>query len=354
MAQEKTPVRNIASVKKVTFKSIFMQWEWMLVAVLLIINLVNMSLSPNYLNYDNLMNAMMVFLDKAIMAFPMMMVLLLGEIDISVASIAALSGVFMGLANEAGLPFAVIVLVGLCAGALCGFMNGVLCTRFPELSSTIVTLGNLIFLRGLAYMILENKAFSGFPKQMKFFAWGKIGNIPFILIFFILEAGAFAFLIHRTRFGRKLYAMGNSEVASRFSGLKTNSIKVAVFTLSGLSAGAAALFLTSKLGSVRASMATGYEMEVIAMVVLGGVSSSGGKGRVSGVVLAVFTIGLLRFGLGLANISSQVIMIILGALLIVAVAIPNMKQVVSESEILKQIRRKSSRNPVKKYRRNEK
>lgn len=346
MADEKIPVRRIAAEKKLTLKSFFMQWEWMLVAVLVIINLVNMNLSPSYLDFDNLMNAMMVFLDKAIMAFPMMMVLLLGEIDISVASIAALSGVFMGLANNMGLPFPIIVLAGLAVGALCGFFNGILCTRFPELSSTIVTLGNLIFLRGLAYMILENKAFSGFPAQMKFFAWGDIGGIPFILIFFILEALVFAFLIHRTKFGRKLFAMGNSEAASRFSGIKTNKIKVIVFTVSGLSAAAASLFLTSKLGSVRASMATGYEMEVIAMVVLGGVSSSGGRGRVSGVALAVFTIGLLRFGLGLANISSQVIMIILGALLIVAVAIPNMKQVVSESEILKQIHRRNSQKQM--------
>lgn len=342
MADDTIQIRNIETVQKRSLKKFFMQWEWMLVAVLIIINLVNMSLSPSYLNYDNLMNAMMVFLDKAVMAFPMMMVLLLGEIDISVASIAAFSGVFMGLANQAGMPFALILITGLLVGALCGMFNGILCTQFPQLSSTIVTLGNLIFLRGLAYMILENKAFSNFPAQMKFFAWGDIGKIPFILFFFVFEALLFAFLIHRTRFGRQLYAIGNNEVASRFSGLKTKTIKVVVFTVSGLFAAVAAIFLISKLGSVRASMATGYEMEVIAMVVLGGVSSSGGKGRVSGVILSVFTIGLLRFGLGLANISSQVIMIVLGALLIVAVAIPNMKQVVSECGVRKHTHEKKS------------
>jgi rhamnose transport system permease protein len=123
-----------------------------------------------------------------------------------------------------------------------------------------------------------------------------------------------------------VYAMGNNIVTSRYSGLKVDRIKIIIFTLNGLFAAIAGIFLTSKMGSARPSIALGYELDVIAMVVLGGVSTAGGKGRVGGTVLSIFIIGLLRYGLGLINVPSQSIMIILGALLVVAVAIPNLKE----------------------------
>ena len=140
---------------------------------------------------------------------------------------------------------------------------------------------------------------------MSFLAWSKVAGIPLILIVFFVETLIFAFVIHRTKFGRSLYAIGSNAKASRFSGIKTNQIKVLVFTLSGLCAGFAGLFLISKLGSARASIAKGYEMEVIAMAILGGVSTAGGKGKVLGAVLGVFSIGFLRYGLGIVNVSSQ-------------------------------------------------
>ena len=162
-----------------------------------------------------------------------------------------------------------------------------------------------------------------------------------------METLIFAFVIHRTKFGRSLYAIGSNAKASRFSGIKTNQIKVLVFTLSGLCAGFAGLFLISKLGSARASIAKGYEMEVIAMAILGGVSTAGGKGKVLGAVLGVFSIGFLRYGLGIVNVSSQILMIIIGALLVVAVAIPNLKEVISESASGRWIRQRVIHNKQK-------
>ena len=320
-------MEGTAKIKSHSLKSVLFQWETMIFVIFIIINIININLSSNYLNFNNMMNNMVVFMDKALMVFTTMMVLLLGEIDISIASIMCLSGCCTGVAFEAGLP----IVPAMMAGAACGFFNGILLVAFPDLNSTIVTLGNQILFRGIAYMILEDKPITSISSKMSFLAWSKAAGIPLILIVFLVETLVFAFVIHRTKFGRSLYAIGSNAKASRFSGIKTNRIKVLVFTLSGLCAGFAGLFLISKLGSARASIAKGYEMEVIAMAILGGVSTAGGKGKVLGAVLGVFSIGFLRYGLGIVNVSSQILMIIIGALLVVAVAIPNLKEVISES-----------------------
>lgn len=318
-------IRNIESHRKFNLKSFLFQWEWLLVLLLVFINVINISLSENYWDFNNLMSAVQMFLDKAILVFPMMLVILLGEIDISIASTMALSAVIMGVTYQAGLPIPLAIILSILVGVICGFINGFILVKFKELSSMIVTLSTMIIFRGIASIILKDQAISNFPGWFQYFGWGNVGSIPFILIFFIIEAVIFAYLVHKTPFGRKVYAMGNNVVTSRYSGLKIDKIKVIIFTLNGLFAAIAGIFLTSKMGSTRPSIALGYELDVITMVVLGGVSTAGGKGRVGGVVLSIFVIGLLRYGLGLINVPSQSIMIILGALLVIAVAIPNIK-----------------------------
>jgi len=135
----------------------------------------------------------------------------------------------------------------------------------------------------------------------------------------------FGLLLHKTTFGRRVYAIGNNPTAARFSGVQVDKIKIIVFTLAGIMAAITALFLTSRMGSTRPNVATGYELDVIAMVVLGGISTAGGKGRMLGAIIAVFLIGFLRNGLGLINMPAQVLMIIIGLLLIFAVMVPNLK-----------------------------
>lgn len=329
--QGATPRRVLEGRRKFSAKRFFLQWEWLLAAVLIGINVMNISLSPNYWEFNSLMSAIQLFLDKAIMVFPMMLVILMGDIDISVASTMALSSVIMGVAYNAGLPMPAALALALLIGAACGFINGLILTRFKELPAMIVTLSTMIIFRGIASIILEDQAAGKFPKWFNYLGWGKVGPLPFILVFFIIEAILFIVLVHKTAFGRRLYAIGNNVVTSRFSGIKVDRIKLIVFTLNGLFAAVAALFLTSKMGSARPSMALSYELDVIAMVVLGGVSTDGGKGRVVGTIEAIFIIGLLRYGLGLINVPSQTILIIVGALLVVSVAIPNLKTVYRES-----------------------
>ena len=329
--------RIIENERAFSWKRFMFQWEWMLVLMLIIVNVINISSSSNYANSTNIMNAMRDFLDKAIVVFPMALVIILGEIDISVASIMALSSVVMGMAYQAGVPMGWAIVIALLVGTICGFINGIILVKFPELSSMIVTLATQIIFRGIASILLQTNSVGGFPEWFNNLGWGKVGPVPIILIFTIIEALFFVYLLHFTKFGRRTYAMGNSVMVSKFSGIKTNKIKLIIFMMAGLLAAVAAVFLASKMGSVRPDVAKGYELDIIAMVVLGGIASSGGKGKILGCILSILVIGFLRYGLGLVNISSQVIMIIVGTLLVIAVAITNLKSSFGQAKWVKNL-----------------
>lgn len=318
--------RVILDKKEFKLKSFILQWEWMLLVLFIAINIMNINLSPYYLDFFNLRDATMAFLDKAFIVLPMVFVIILADIDISVASTVALSSVVMADLYSKGVPMEIAIVICLAVGALCGFINGLLIVKFKELSAVIVTLITMILYRGIAYMILEDQAAGKFPKWFNFFGWGYVAGIPFILIVFIVFAIIFGLLLHKTTFGRNVFAIGNNPTASKFSGVSVDRVKIIVFTLTGLMAAITALFLTSKMGSTRPNIANMYELEVITMAVLGGISTSGGKGRMIGAIIAIFLIGLLRYGLGLVNVNAQTQLIIIGVLLIAAVAVPNLKR----------------------------
>jgi len=313
--------RTIAIDRPWSWRSFFLQWEWLLVLIFVAVHVVNSVLSPDYLTVDTFLETPMSFLDKAFLVLPMTMVIILGNIDISVGSIVALSAVVMAVAFHAGLPMPLAMLLCLLVASACGLVNGLLMTSFKELSSVIVTLATMIIFRGIAYVILEDQASGQFPIWYSALGWESFGGVPIILIAFAACAVLFTLLLHKTSFGRRIYGMGNNLTASRYSGVRTDSIILIVSTLTGLMAGVTALFLTSRMGSTRPNVAQGYELEVIAMVVLGGVSTSGGKGRMAGPLLAVFIIGFLNYGLGLVNIPAQVLLIILGLLLVLSVLV---------------------------------
>ena len=317
--------RSIRGDRLWSWSRFFLQWEWLLVLIFLAVNVINSTLSPYYFSLDTFLSTPQTFLDKAFLVLPMTMVIVLGMIDISVASTAALSAVVMAVAFHAGLPMPLAVLLCLAVATACGLVNGFLITRFKELSSVIVTLATMIIYRGIAYVILQDQASGDFPKWYSSLGWGSVGKVPIILIAFALCAVIFGVLLHKTSFGRRIYAIGNNLTASRYSGVKTDSVTIIVFVLTGLMAGLTSLFLTSRMGSTRPNVAQGYELEVIAMVVLGGVSTSGGKGRMAGPLLAVFIIGFLNYGLGLVNIQAQTLLIIVGLLLILSVLVLNVR-----------------------------
>ena len=305
-------------------KKTFLKWEWMLVLMLILINVMNASLSPYYLNYFNISSAVMAFLDKAFMVFPMALIMIMGDIDISVASTVALSSVVMGMAVQSGIPMSAGILICLATASLCGWINGMIITRFKELSSAIVTISTMILYRGIAYILLEDQAASGFPEWFSFLGWGSVISVPFIVLVFLVFAVLFWLLLHRTLWGRRILAIGQNKTASVYSGIGVDRIKVLAFTAAGFMSGISSLFLTSKMASTRPNIAVGYELEVIAIVVLGGVSTTGGKGKIHNVIMAIFVIGLLKYGLGLVNIHSQLLSIIIGILLILSTLLPNL------------------------------
>lgn len=335
MMEKELAQEGLISKRDFSAKKFFLQWEWILVLILIAVNVMNYILSPDTY-FSGISTQMSDMLGKSFIVFPMVFIILLGDIDISVASTAALSAVIMGVFYNLGLPMPLALLLCVGIGTLCGYVNGLLLTRFKELSAVIVTLATMTLYRGIAYIILQDQAAGGFPTWFQFFSYGDIFGIPFILICFAGCAVLFSLLLHKTIFGRRLYAMGNNITASRFSGVKADQMKVIVFTLAGLMSGVYAIFLTSTMMSTRPNVANGVELDVIAMAVLGGVSTAGGKGSMIGPIIAVFVIGLLKYGLGMINASAQLIIIIVGLLLIVAVSIPSIQEMyrVSKSKRL--------------------
>ena len=322
---EKIINRTLSIEKPWSWKKFFFQLEWLLVLIFIAINIFNSILSPYYLNAGTFLNAPMNFLDKAFIVLPMMFVIILGNIDISVSSIVAFTSVMMAVLFNAGLPMPLALVAALIIGTICGGINGLLLVKFTELPAMIVTLSTMTIYRGIAYVILENRASGGFPLWFSFFAWGYVGPVPFIMIVFVIAAVIFGIVLHKTGFGRTLYAMGSNKLASRYSGVKTDRVLLIVGALTGLMSAVCAIFLTSRMGSTRPNVALGYELDVIAMVVLGGVSTSGGTGRIAGPLLAIFIIGFLNYGLGLINVSAQVILVILGLLLVLSVLAMNLR-----------------------------
>ena len=312
-------VPTIGIRKPWSWKEFFLQWEWLLVLVLFVVFLVNSLISPYFLTFYSLIQTPSTFLDKAFIVFPMTMVIILGRIDISVGSTVALSAVLMAVGYNAGIPMPVAMIICLLVGTAGGALNGLLLVKFKELSHVIVTLATMIIYRGIAYIILGDQASGGFPEWYSFLGWGSVAGIPFILIVFAVVAVIFGLVLHKTRFGRSIYGMGFNTTTCEYSGLRTDRVTFIVFTLAGLMAAVTALFLTSRMGSTRPNVATGYELEVITMAALGGVSTSGGIGKIGGPILAVFIIGYLSYGMGLANIQAPVVLVVIGALLIFSV-----------------------------------
>lgn len=307
-------------------KKFLLRWEAVLVLVLLLVNVFNTMSSPYYLSVTGLLDATRDFMDKSFIVFPMAMIILMGEIDISVGAAIALSSVIMGVAYNAGngIPMVAALLLALLVGTACGLINGLLLTRFKELSPMIVTLSTMTIYRGIAYIILKDQAAGKFPSWFQKFGWGTVGPVPYVLIVFAILAVIFTIVLNKTKLGRRIYAIGSNRTASIFSGIKVDQIRILAYTLAGFMSGLTAIFLTSRMSSTRPNIGYMYELDIISMVVLGGISTSGGKGRLAGALISIFVIGYLKYGLGLNNISSQILMIVIGLLLIISVLTPNL------------------------------
>lgn len=303
-------------------RRVMASWEVLLLGVAILIFIANSLASPYFLNAWNLSDATFNFTEKAIIAFAMALLIIAGEIDLSVAAIIALASTAMGTAVQMGVGTPGLVAIGIGTGLLCGAFNGFLVAGL-KLPSIVVTIGTMSLFRGISYMVLGDQAYGKYPADFAYFGQGYvISVISFEFVLFIVMAVLFAILLHATNFGRQVYVIGTNPFAARFSGIPVERVKFILFLLTGLMSGIAAVCLTSRLGSTRPSIAQGWELEVVTMVVLGGVSILGGSGTIAGVVIAAFVMGLVTFGLGLLNVPGIVMSIFVGLLLIVTIAIP--------------------------------
>ena len=320
--------RSIIAEEKFSWKKLLLRWESFLVLVFIIVNIMNASISDKYMSVNGLFNATNSFLSVAFLTLPMCFVLLIGDIDISVGAQVALSAVLLGISFNAGAPMWLAIVIALAVGTLCGLLNGMIAVKFKELNPMIITLGTQILFRGIAEMILKDQSTGGFT-TVKWFSnlyWGKIGGVvPEMFIFFVIFAIIFGIVMHKSIFGRRMYAIGSNRSAAKYSGINVPRMRVIIFTLTGLFCGICAVFAASQMGSARPNIGEGYELDAIGMCVLGGVLTDGGKGNFIGAMISVFLLGFLTYGLGLVNISSNIMLVVKGTLLIVAVMIPNIK-----------------------------
>ncbi|HLI88099.1 MAG TPA: ABC transporter permease [Ktedonobacteraceae bacterium] len=302
-------------------------WEALLIVLLVLTAILGNALSPYFLTPFNLALMVESMMEIAIMALPMTLIIIVGEIDLSVASTLGLASVIMGITWSAGIPLWLDIVIALAVGAVAGLFNGLLVTRLG-LPSLVVTLGTLALYRGLAYVILGSQAVSNFPGSYTTFGIGYIPGtlIPWTLLLFIFLALLCVVVLHRSWIGRQLYAIGNNKEAARFAGIWVNRLKLLLFVLSGLLSALAGVVFTARISSARADNALGFELLVITVVLLGGINIFGGRGTLIGVILALFVVGGLRNALGLANISGDIQNTVIGTLLVLSVLGPNIAQ----------------------------
>jgi len=302
------------------------RWETLMFAVLIAIVVFNSLNSTYFLSVGNVVNLFQLSIEKSIVALTMTLVIIGGEIDLSVASIMGLAACVMAWAFHLGVPMPLAVLIALGSGLLAGLNNAFWISRLG-LPSLAVTLAGLIGYRGIARILLEDRAIGGFPDG--FNALGQQPLIgPFtlsILLFFLLFAIVLV-LLQGSVFGRLVYVVGTNLPAARYSGVRVGLVKSSLFVGSALVSALAGILYAARLGSVRGDMAEGFELDVITAVLLGGVSIFGGKGNLIGVGIALLAILNLRNGMGLADITGNTQNYVIGGLLILSVLIPNVWQ----------------------------
>ncbi len=290
--------------------------ETLLAAVLVIALAILGALNDRFLTLDNLLNQGRLMAEVGLIALPMTFVIITGGIDLSVGSVVGLCAIALGYSwKNLGIPLPAAIVFAISLGALCGFLNGFLITRL-KVPPLIMTIATLALYRGFAEGISQAHSVRGYPEWFYFMGQGELFGVPTqlcLLVTAILIAGV---ALDRTTFGRSLYAIGANETAARFSGLSVDRIKLVVYTLSGLMAGVSAYVLVSRVTTTRSDMGIGYELDVIAAVVLGGTSIFGGSGTIWGTVVGLVMIQLLKDGLALTGVKGDATIVVIGTVLI--------------------------------------
>jgi ribose transport system permease protein len=277
-------------------------------------------LSPYFLTAGNIINVMVTMTSTGIVAVGMTYVMLSGGIDLSVGSVMALAATVAATYSKAGSPFIVVLLIAVGIGFIIGLINGVAITklRVPPL---ITTLAMLSVARGLQLIYGRAVTVTGLEDDINFLGRGALGPIPIPIVILLVLYVVASISLSRTSFGRKVYAVGGNERAAQIVGIKVNQVKITVYIISSILAAFGGLILVSRLGSAPTIIGTGLELDVIAAVVIGGTSLSGGKGGAWGSLIGVAILGLIQNTLNLLNVSPYYTQLVQGLVIFVAVAI---------------------------------
>ncbi|MBN3856863.1 ribose ABC transporter permease [Paraburkholderia sp. Ac-20340] len=289
---------------------------------LLIIAVALSIVSPNFLTLDNLLNVMRQASINALIAFGMTLVILLGGIDLSAGSVLALSSVIIATLLSSGTNAMVATIAGLAAGGLMGLANGIVISK-GKVAPFIATLGSMTVLRGLALVVSNGSPISSFSSDFfSLLGGGYVARlVPIPVVLMLVMFGLFWVLLRKTVFGRHIYATGGNAESAKLSGVKVDRIQLWVYTISGVMSALAGVVLTSRLNSAQPTAGTGYELDAIAAVVLGGTSLTGGRGWIFGTLVGALLIGVLNNGLNLLDVSSFYQQVIKGGVILLAVLI---------------------------------
>jgi rhamnose transport system permease protein len=302
-----------------------MSWEGFLIAVLCIVFAVNAGMSDAFFTIGNQINLFNLSIEKIIVALIMTFIIINGEIDLSVASVMGLSACTFGWLFHAGVPAGFAIVIVMAVGVVCGVINGVFITRLG-IPSLVVTLSTLIGYRGLARVLVEDRGINQFPEW--FDALGQqplLGPFPLSLIIFFVLFVILAVVLHFSGFGRRVYVIGNNAEVATYSGVDVARIKMQLFVASSTISALAGLLFAARVGAIRGDVAQGFELDIITIVLLGGVSIFGGSGSLFGTLLSILIVLSLRNGMDLANITGHIQTGLVGLLLILSVLIPNAK-----------------------------
>ena len=301
-------------------------WDRVGIALVLLLLIVLMAvLAPNFLTVDNALNVARAVSINAILAAGLTLIILTGGIDLSVGSIVAVSGVGAVLLWSNGTPTPLAVLGGVAIGALAGMVNGAL-VAWLALPAFIVTLGSLTALRGLAYSMLNGQPLVASELGYRGLGNGSVAGIPQPVVIMVVVYAVTWFLLERTRFGRHVYAVGGNMEAARLAGINVKRVLLTVYMLGGAAAGVAGVIFSARVLSAQPTAGTGYELDAIAAVVLGGTALAGGRGRILGTLVGAIIIGVLSNGLVLMNVPFFYQLIIKGLVIIIAIALDSLKR----------------------------
>jgi ribose transport system permease protein len=296
-----------------------------ILVVLVALTALMAAVAPNFATVDNLLNIARSISINAILAAGLTFVILTSGIDLSVGSIVAVSGVASVYAALHGFNPLWAVLMGLVAGALAGLVNGLL-TAYLSLAAFIVTLGTMSFLRGLGYTMTDGQPIVSNQLNFRILGNGYVFGVPIpVLIMAVVYLAAW-FVLERTRYGRHVYAVGANAEAARLAGIRVKHVVLSVYVIGGLCAGLAGVIFAARVVSAQPTAGTGYELDAIAAVVLGGTSLAGGRGRIVGTLVGSVILGVLSTGLILMNVPFFTQLLVKGVVVVLAVAIDSLKQ----------------------------